>query len=178
MGAFRPAARRETPNRMACMASLWQSGFLERDSASKFRERPGPLQTQHWQGLHRVRLHRQSTCPPSWVGHLYSNPHTCVPSSSRRNVSFHSTWPRTPPRPTYPGTTWWGARTLRHEQCVAVETGASCGACRLYFVGRGWRAQEAVKAAQFPKRRIWGSLRSDRGRAGSTLLGDVQGTGE
>lgn len=77
-----------------------------------------------------------------------------------------------------PGDYVVGARTLRHEQCVAVETRASCGACRLSFVGRGWRAQEAVKAAQLPKRRIWGRLRSDRGRAGSTLLGDVQRAGE
>lgn len=97
--------------------------------------------------------------------------------TSRRNVSFHSTWPRTPPSPTYPGTTWWGARTLRHEQCVALETRASCGACRLSLVGRGWRAQEAVKAAQLPKRRIWGRLRSDRGRAGSRSWGTCRGQG-
>lgn len=182
MGAFRPVARRETPNRMTCMASLWQSGFLERDSASKFRERPGPLQTQHWQGLHHVRLHLQSTCPPSWVGHLYSNPHTCVPSTSRRNVSFHSTWPRTPRSPTYPGTAWWGARTLRHEQCVAVETRASCGGLSTLLRGKRVEGSGGGESSAAPKTPDLGQasqrprqsrLHALGGRAGGRGVGDA-----
>lgn len=45
---------------------------------------------------------------------------------------------------------------IRPQPCAAVETGTSCGACRLWFAGRGLRAQARVKTARLRSRPTWG----------------------
>lgn len=45
---------------------------------------------------------------------------------------------------------------VRPQPCAAVETRTSCGACRLWFAGRGLRAQARVKTARLRSRPTWG----------------------
>lgn len=140
----------------------------------------GPTASREMKGVPACALSPQPTTrPPPSASELPTPP---LPSTSpKKGLSFLSPCLATAPsRHPYSGTTPWGARLspVWPQYGAAVETRTRGGACRLWFAGRGLRAQARVQAAQLrsrPPPGLW--LRSDRGTTGS-LAGETHSWGQ
>ncbi|KAJ8779594.1 hypothetical protein J1605_012478 [Eschrichtius robustus] len=136
----------------------------------EFRERPAPLRAQRGQGLRvcsftpRRGLRGRSLCGPAQLGY---------PPPPGGNVFLFFQCARPPPPGYVVGTP--PASTHRPQHCAVAAGPGRLGACALSFV-RGKRVAglgEGENSAAPKPPDLGRRLRSDRGRAGPTRVGDV-----